>query len=328
MERNTNIEILRIAAIVFVVIGHLCKWHNQQFGCAEIETYPITNSGVDIFIIITGYWGIKPSLNKVVSLLVTMFYYGIVSVLILYLLGSLSFLDLLVNLLKAFWIFSGWWFMLSYLALFLFSPLLDYLLQQIEKIRNFYIVVFAFIDFVVQTNTDGFYGLSVFGGALLHFIVLYLIGRELNLRNIRCKYSSLVFVIVTIILFVLNTKGFESYFLIAGKDTSPLVVVQSVSLLMMAFSGPQIHVAWINKIASFAFPVYLLHASAGGVLAIKTLLVSKIITDSCICDIFLCAIIIYLVSLPIDMIRIWLCSPIQCYLISHVNKDIFKQFKK
>ena len=327
MERNTNVEILRIVAIVFVVVGHLCKWYNKQFDNFEVETYPITNSGVDIFIIITGYFGIKPSLNKIISLLVTMFYYGIVSVLILYLLGSLRFIGLCGNLLKSFWIFSGWWFMLSYLALFLFSPLLNYLLQQIVQIRNFYVLILAFIDFVVQTNTNGFYGLYVFGGALLHFIVLYLIGRELNLRNIRCKFSSIVFVLVTIVLFILNSRGWESYFLIAAKDTSPLVVVQSVSLLMITLSVPQIHVTWINKIASFAFPVYLLHASAGGTLAIKKLLELNILTDIHIFNIFLCVLIIYLITIPVDLIRIKLCSPVEHYLVSYISNDIFKQFK-
>ena len=88
--RNSNIEILRIIAIIMIIISHYCIQVINEDMPATNNTFSITNKiicdsltlgdiGVDIFIIIFGFFYDKNKLrlNKIINLILQVLFYSL-----------------------------------------------------------------------------------------------------------------------------------------------------------------------------------------------------------------------------------------------------------
>ena len=74
--RNSNIELLRIIAMMFIVIWHISV--HAQKGELPSHNYiaAITTTGVNLFVLISGYWGIKLKWKSLLNILsIVVFYY-------------------------------------------------------------------------------------------------------------------------------------------------------------------------------------------------------------------------------------------------------------
>ena len=84
-QRNSMIELLRIISMILIVLSH----YSSKSG-VDIQTLPLLsryffeltilgNLGVDIFVLITGYYGLKQpfSLNRIVKFVLEVFFYSI-----------------------------------------------------------------------------------------------------------------------------------------------------------------------------------------------------------------------------------------------------------
>lgn len=78
-QRSSNIELLRIVAMLFVMFLHLNRENAGLPSATVLGEQPIyamlwswihmiNLTGVDIFVLISGYFAIRPRLNSVVSL--------------------------------------------------------------------------------------------------------------------------------------------------------------------------------------------------------------------------------------------------------------------
>ena len=189
--RASNFELLRILAMLLILVLH-ANFLAFRFPTNEaIHSQPLTSLGqvwsealaivgVNIFVLISGYFGIKARIKGIVSLLFQAFFYtvGVYSTLVLLGLEPFSlseFMGSLIPLNR-----KSEWFLPTYLSLMIFSPLLNALAQRTseQELRR-YLLLFFLVEFVLGFINDQ---LEVKDGySLFAFSGIYLIGRYLRL---------------------------------------------------------------------------------------------------------------------------------------------------
>ena len=69
-ERESNFELLRLIAMIFIVLYHFCSSVKAGIDTENrwiLLGYTIFHIGVPVFILISGYWTIKLSIRKLIS---------------------------------------------------------------------------------------------------------------------------------------------------------------------------------------------------------------------------------------------------------------------
>ena len=76
-ERESNFELLRLIAMIFIVLYHFCSSVKAGIDTENrwiLLGYTIFHIGVPVFILISGYWTIKLSIRKLISFYFLMFF--------------------------------------------------------------------------------------------------------------------------------------------------------------------------------------------------------------------------------------------------------------
>lgn len=124
--RESNIELLRIILMIFIIMHHIISsviapdFSRKGFACIDI----ILHTVVIIFVLISGYFGIKLRIKTLVSLVLQVVFYS----LILTLLGVYVFkIGYTIDIIKSLLPLSGnfYWFMTVYIELFVLSPFIN-----------------------------------------------------------------------------------------------------------------------------------------------------------------------------------------------------------
>lgn len=193
MKRESNIELLRIILMLFILMHHLivhsvCQSVLTGTGALSLEyaTYSVLEGffyvGVNVFIIISGYFGIHLCARRIWALYLQCAFYGIVS----YVFGVVNSSVQMVPhtfVTKSVFIFShasSWWFVTCYLMLMFISPFLNYSIRLLTKKQYlFALLCMTFLQFYL-----GWFwqkpAYDVNGYSLINFIYLYLIGGYLH----------------------------------------------------------------------------------------------------------------------------------------------------
>lgn len=269
--RQSNFELLRIIAMFMVLILH-ANGHALGFPTAEsihqrpgfeilrilLECFSIV--GVNVFVLISGWFGIKASKKGFLTLWFQVVYFYLGAVLVLWGLGLVPLS--LKTIASAFCLTGTGWFVVSYSILYIVSPVLNKFLESSSEkhIRNVLIafftfeVIFGLVD--AKEFSRGMSGLSFIG---LYLLAGYI--RKSGLNRVR-KNAVTILLLTTL----LNTGLFIfiTLYSIPAKGLclaycSPLVIIPSVAMVLW-FSSIKIRPnRVINFIASSAFAVYLFH---------------------------------------------------------------------
>lgn len=320
-----------------IVIGHLYKFTNMSCELPPlVDSFSVTNAGVDIFILISGLFGIRFSVKRALNIWYTVVYYGLVGGVIGCILVDAPVYKVVTNVLKASSIvYSGLWFVVTYFALMFFASLINHLFTFPKKQQLMYLIILLIVDCGFQNVAGGFYSLTLFGGALLHFITLYVLARVITLWNIRCRPSKALLGFIGISLVIYHLRyipvtylecDFSAYFCL---DTSPLILLQSVFLVLFFKEIPQKSNCTINYIATLAFSVYCFHAHH---------FVHETITRFCVpgfystylstgvsglfAVILLCAFLIYATTIILEELRKRLFGRIEAKITDLVERKI------
>jgi surface polysaccharide O-acyltransferase-like enzyme len=278
---------------------------------------------VNCFILISGYFSIKPSIKGLVHLYLFCFFYkAILNAFSIVYNDEFSFKVIL----SSFFPFShGLWFITVYVYLYLLSPLLNHLISKINK-KEYLSILFSFC---LLTFYFGFFwrgAINNNGYNIMNFIFLYLIGRFIalytkNQINIprRIIYLSIYFICsfmiagFVIAIYRLNLK--RSWIPSLGYPyNSPLVIMSSISFFLF-FRTLKIKSKIINWFASSILAVYLIHenpiigqnlyeyiSSVGGKMTNRYLLAGYF---------FILACGIMIACVFIDKIRILVMKPLE-----------------
>lgn len=271
--RNSNHELLRIIAMYMIVFIH-ANMYLYNFCSGNMGTFfngvvnGICNIGVSCFILISGYYGIKFDLRKLVKMECMMISYSLLETVLLYVFipEQLQGAALLEQLVKSFlpFITRKYWFYSCYVCLFLLSSYIQKLIdslgqKELKKLLILLLVLFSILPtfFYFEIIPDN-------GKGLVQMIMVYMIGRYIRLyQDIKIPKKT---VFLFLLLWIINGISHEFPIQIAGiyhhlcKDNSITNLIMAVILLYM-FKGFNFKSVIINKSATCVFAVFALNNS-------------------------------------------------------------------
>lgn len=276
--RQSNIELLRIVAMLIIVAHHIAFHSDFAFGNTSISFNRLWvqfiemggKIGVNIFVLISGYFGVSSAYikkDKVVKLWLQIFSYSVLCFLIaiLFLGENLGLKSLIKSFLPI--TFSQWWFASTYFVLYLLSPFINRFLKSLDQktYRNFLLLLFfmwCFIPTFLSTSWEA--------NPLLWFVFLYSCSGYIRLHlNVSTYKKSFVWAGIMIFLTYLSVVVFDilgtkislfashaTYFY--GMEKLPALLISI--LLFVGFLNLKIgYQPMINMISSATFGVYLIH---------------------------------------------------------------------
>ena len=189
MERQSNMELLRLVAMMMILVMHMDYGAFGLPTAESVENAPMTTFGrifvehlclvaVNVYVLISGWFGIRPKMKSFVRLMLQVATYSIIITGAFLLLGKTTFkigyvTDMLI-------IGKQYWFVVSYLLLYLVSPILNTFVEHSSK-REFQWILLVFFGF--QFVYSWIFGLEEFAGgySALSFMGLYLLARYVKI---------------------------------------------------------------------------------------------------------------------------------------------------
>ena len=336
-KRRANIELLRVVCMILIIFHHITPWVDSEYALgANTKTIDAClflvnrffNFHVDVFILISGYFGIRNSLKKLVSILVLLWFYSI-------LLNCISFFKtetidwrFLVCPVQE----NPWWFMCNYVYLLLLSPFINKITDNIKtSLEWFHLlgVCLLFDIFFCWILDDP--KLNFWGHNITTFITMYIIGRWLSthystpfvnkLKIIGKGNLTITFVAICMGVVIISVINHLGHFELTLPDyNSPTTIVAGV-VFFLAFKEwnvkPRKSITFLSE---SAVAVYLVHSNN----IIEPLLIkmfwrgyTKISNDiTALVYIALFVTLLYVTICVFDKIRIFITTPV----ISFFNK--------
>lgn len=278
--RKSNIELLRIVAMVIIVMHHFAihggfTFSSETISINRLWVQLITMGGklgVNIFVLISGYFLISESsirTIKVLKLWEQVFFYSMTIFIVFCVLGlrPFSIAELIRHLAPI--IYYQWWFASVYFILYLLMPYINRLLRTFDKKQYIcFLALLIFMWSIVPTFTMQ----TLSGNYLLWFIVAYSIGGYFKLFGVKTKITgvqliglSITGILLTfsaVVLFdILGTKipfFSENARYLYEMNMIPIWVI--AVLMFLGFAKLNIgHSKILNMISSATFGVYLIH---------------------------------------------------------------------
>ena len=272
-QRQSNFELLRIIAMILIVMHHWAVdsgfniTGNITLNRCIIQFFSIGGKvGVNVFVLITGYFMVNSrfKLKKLINIIIQTFTYSIIFLILN--IKSASLMQIIISVLPV--TLSQYWFITTYIFLYMLSPFINKLLQNLDKKEHEKLLIMLLVvQCVLHTLV---YAHSQFSN-IAWFIVLYILGAYIskycNKENISMKkdftiaiISYLVIFASTIILEMLSAKftflvDKTRYF---AQMYSIFTVITSV-FLFCGFSKIKFQNTIVNSIAGTTFGIYIIH---------------------------------------------------------------------
>ena len=289
-ERKCNLDLLRILSMIFVVCLHYLGVGGGYYNILDGNLSNITVNfvsaalfealaivGVNCFVLISGYFLITSSFKpkKILNLWINTIFYTV----ILFIIHVALFGFELNAAIKSFApiLMSTYWFITVYIALYLLSPFINKLCNNMTQKQHFTLIAILVGIFSVwktimpiASTIDNRKGYS-----LTWFIVLYLIGayaRKHGLKLFKNNWNNLLayFAIsafsvgVKLMAIVVSTKILmiaEGQNLLYHYDS--ITVLSAAVFLFVFFSRLEINSAKVGKVVRFitpsVFSIYIIH---------------------------------------------------------------------
>ena len=268
--RNSSIELYRILATFAVLIVHFNGWFVGDWPLPEydISNPTLFRTGqlvfealsiicVNMFVIISGYFGIKLKLSSIIKLYI---YLALIYV-PLYLIRFVSTHEFILSdfLEKCFVISYAGYFIQCYFMLMILSPVLNAFIEKYGKNCLKWVIVFGVLEFwfgcIMDVEELGYNR----GFSVIHFVLMYMIARciklfEDDIKRIKPWIWVLGYLLLTIVIVVLFIVGISW----CWDYSNPIVVFSSVCSFL-PFLYKTYYNKVINWIASGTLGVYIIH---------------------------------------------------------------------
>lgn len=283
--RNSNIELLRIVLMLFVVTLHFNGMGANALNFAEQGSFnsiflnwleAIAVCAVDCFMIISGYFlanNKSLKINRIINLLLIVIGSNLFSYFCSVIFGTKGFS---VKTLILYFIPLNYYFTL-YTVTYILSPFVNFVFDKLETKKNikifFLIVIILFViyptvfDLANNMGKWNFLALSTVstnsgydsGYTIVNFITMYIIGAFLKRNEIKFKSWKLALCLLanTILLTTFWILKIES---IRNSYCSLFVVLNAV-LIFLLFNNLNFNSKVINFISRSTFAIFCLHTT-------------------------------------------------------------------
>lgn len=278
--RDSNMELLRIVAMLLVMVIHASNRALPMPDAADITANPssaflqfvargFSIMGVDTFVMLSGWYGIRPRLSRISELFFQVFFFSLLCLSARCVLagGQLPF-SLGKTILTIFMLDdTSYWFVKCYLGLYLFAPVLNAFVEHATK-RQFALTLcglFAFqfaFGWVFEATTWIRAGYS-----LPFFMCLYLLARFMRVHQPRFtqlpRWADLSVYLCAVVVLSVGVFFLRRYFGMGGVFyfyNSPVVILAAASLLLF-FSKLSFQSRVVNWLSISALSIYLTHSS-------------------------------------------------------------------
>ena len=279
-QRSSNIELLRILSMFLVLVLHanflgIGVPTPEECAATPINAYfrffieSLSIVAIDVFVMISGWFGIKPSLKRLCSLLFQILFFTVSLLLVFCLIKGRSVVTL-NSVLRLFMITKGYWFIKSYLCLFILSPVLNLFVEKASQ-NTFKWVLIGFFAFQTIYGWTDSAPEFFFGYSTLSFIGLYLLARYLRFYPVRIlsnrkicivTYFAISFFVAFCIWYLMKADFHTKYTLpIVFSYINPVLILSSVALLFTFINTDMAHSKVINWIAISSFAVFIIHTN-------------------------------------------------------------------
>ena len=277
--RDSNMELLRVIAMLLIMVIHASNRALPMPNAEDIVSNPSSTllqfiargfsiMGVDVFVMLSGWYGIRPRLSRLAELLFQILFFGVVCLSAYVLVNRQLPFSLGETILTLFILDdTSYWFIKCYLGLYLFAPVLNTFVEHATK-RQFALTLcglFAF-QFVFGWVFEATAWIRA-GYSLPFFMCLYLLARFM--RKHHPKFTRLprfvdlsVYVGMAAILSV-GVFFLRRYLGLGGVlyfYNSPFVILAAVGLLLF-FSKLSFRSQVVNWLGVSTLSIYLTHSS-------------------------------------------------------------------
>lgn len=265
--RQSSLECLRIICIVLIVSMHILgnTFHtgsllNKEFILA-VNT--LGNTGVTLFVLISGYFGIRFHAGKLFKMIAIVWFYSVFSYIagVMWLHTPHTWAGLASSLVPI--LSKKYWFMTCYVVLYCFSPYLNQLVRHLSR-RSYERLLLVWGFFFVLAPTVLFFEIqNDTGKGVVNVTLAYLIGQYLKVYGFpeslrRHHWKVLAGSIGGI--FILNsllTAMSGNIILRFARDNNLLIIIASVAIFYQ-FTRWHFSSRMINYLAGYVFALYML----------------------------------------------------------------------
>lgn len=272
--RNSNHELLRLIAMYMIVfihanmfLGNFCTGNYRVFFNGLVNG--ICNIGVSCFILISGYYGVRFDIRKLVKMecmmiTLSLLETGILCVMLPEQMQGAALLEQLVKSVMPF-VTRKYWFYSCYICLMLLGGYIQKFIELLDRAAFKKLLMLLLVLFSVFPTLFYFELIPDNGKGLVQMIMVYMIGRYIRMYQdveLPCAKACLIFVF----LWIINGVSHEIPIQIGGiyhhlcKDNSITNLMMAV-ILFYLFKGLKLKSSPINKAAAYVFAVFALNNS-------------------------------------------------------------------
>ena len=340
LNRKSNIELLRILAMIMIIAHHYCLYG----GWNKITGLNLNNAildflviggkiGVAIFILIFGYFGVKSkfTLKKLIRLILQVVFYTVIFETINIAINGWPGIKEVIKMCFPI-TFSVYWFMTAYCVLYLISPYINKLFNNLNKkeLKRLLIIMGVLSCGVITTIFQVNRGIN----DLFVFVFLYILGAYISTycKEKRFKYglvvaiASYLLIFATQLIFEVKFTNHINYFITLYS----LPIITCAVMLVLYFKDVNIQSTVINTMASATLGVYLIHENK----FVRSLLWTKILkSDSfynkptLILHALGSILIIYVVCTIIELLRKFIVEKTVLPLVYKVYDKLVEKIK-
>lgn len=344
--RNSNIELLRIVSMLMILTLHYLLFGNvlSQSAAGSIAYYgnwtleAVCLISVDCYMLISGYFLSQKQFTsrRILSFYVQILFYTLVLAMLCF---SLGIADLnLANLIQIIPVMGGRnWYVTAYFCLLFLMPVLNHVVQSMEKKRLRAVLIAQFVLFSVLHTF--FFFADTFrlegGHSVWWYCFVYMLGAYYHKYEIRIGRKYYAFILLILLLPLSKLAVDSSDRIILRKLTEVLYTYDAFPVLIAAilvfdfFLGVEIHSDQADKIIRLfgktSFAVFYIHAFTLWGEIIWTSLGSEKYIDSCMQLLHMtgCVIMVYLVCSAAELLRLRLFKALKINeFVSMLSKKI------
>lgn len=317
--RSSNLELLRIVAMMMVIILH----YNGTNGALLTEGVPVINyqlsnimqaisiCSVNCFVLISGYFMIDKTeapIKKCLLLLIDVAFWGLLGYGCAYVFWgeTAGIKDIIFAVVP--YIKGQRWFVRAYIILVLFAPFVNSCLVRLSKCNYWVLMILTLLLFSIWPSFFPNPPIDDYGFGFVHFVQLYILAGYVKLhmdwlpKRWMCAAG---FVLSAVAIYVSSLVGWGY-----AHAYNYVFTITAALFLFLWFKSLNIRSATINRLAAGAFDVFVIHTTGffAELIYIRLFHADKLLFEEnglYVVSLLLCAPVFYLFCTALSVGKRW-----------------------